>query len=140
MKRNRLIGLSAFTLSLLVISASPALAHPSCWGTIGSWQQHSSSLTKKQQARARKIDADYGPPIHTLRQQILAIRHKYNALLTARPQESAKAEVLAKELSMLNQSLDEMFILRDVALVQAGVPHGPGPDISGCGVRGAGYP
>lgn len=136
MKRNRIIGLSIFALSLLVIDVSPAFARHPCWD-IDAWQQGDSTLTKEQQASAKKIYAEYASPIQTMRQQILSKRHEYRALLTSQSPDKAKIEELAKEISTLNQSLDELLVKRDVALVQAGVPHGPGTG-HGDG-RGPGY-
>lgn len=139
MKRNHIPGLTMLALLLLALGASPALARHPCWDDGHRGQQGDSTLTTEQQASAKKIDDEYGPQVRALRQQILSKRHEYHALLTAETPDSAKIEAVAKEVSTLNQSLDELLVKRDVALVQAGVPHGPGMGYDECDDRGRGY-
>lgn len=136
MKRNTKAGLALITLSLMVLSSSPALARHH-WGNGGGmWQQNGGGLSAEQQAAAQKIHNDFYNQTNALRQQLMSKRYEYNALLATNPPDTAKINAVAKEMESLRQSLDEQRVKRDVAMAQAGVPGGMGMGYGGCGGGG----
>ena len=139
MKRNTKTGLALIALSLMVLGASPALARHHWGNGDGMWQQNSGVLNAEQQAAAQKIHNEFYNQANTLRQQLMSKRYEYNALLTASSPDKAKINAVAKEMETLRQSLDELRVKRDVAMVEAGVPHGAGMGYGGCGGRGGGH-
>lgn len=136
MKRNNKAGLAMIALSLMVLGASPALARHH-WGYgNGMWQQNTAPLTAEQQVAAQKIHNTYYNQANTLRQQLMSKRYEYNALLSTNPPDSAKINAVAKEMTSLRQSLDDLRVKRDVEMAEAGVLQGAGMGYGGCGGRG----
>ena len=120
-------------LSLLALGSTPALArHHQGYGD-GMWQQNASPLSTEQYATVQQIHNDYDTQTSALRQQLMSKRYEYNALLTASSPDSAKISALAKEMTTLNQSLDEQRVQRDIALAQAGVTRNNIMGYDGCG-------
>lgn len=138
MKQNTWPALALITLSTLAFSTSSAWARPH-WGNHGAmWQQGISQLTTEQQTAVQKIHNDYYAQTRALRQQLMSKRYEYQALLTASTPDSAKITAIAKEMTSLNQALDEQRLKRDIALAQSGIPHGMGMG-QGCGGHRGGY-
>lgn len=136
MKRKNKAGLTLIALSLMVLSAGPALARHH-WGYgDGMWQQNASPLTTEQQTAMQTIHNDYYNQTNALRQQLMSKRDEYNTLLSTSAPDSAKINAVAKEMSSLRQSLDALQVKRDMAMAQAGVPRGAGMGYGGCGGRG----
>ncbi|HCM1974446.1 TPA: zinc resistance sensor/chaperone ZraP [Salmonella enterica subsp. salamae serovar 52:z:z39] len=139
MKRNNKSAIALIALSLLALSSGAAFAGHHWGNNDGMWQQGGSPLTTEQQATAQKIYDDYYTQTSALRQQLISKRYEYNALLTASSPDTAKINAVAKEMESLGQKLDEQRVKRDVAMAQAGIPHGAGMGYGGCGGYGGGY-
>lgn len=139
MKRNTKKSLALIALSLLVLGSSPAMARHHWGNGNGMWQQNGAALSAEQQATAQKIDNEFFNQTNALRQQLMSKRYEYNALLTASSPDSAKINAVAKEMETLRQSLYEQRVKRDVAMVEAGVPHGGGMGYGGCAGHGGGH-
>jgi zinc resistance-associated protein len=71
----------------------------------------------------------------------MAKRYEYNTLLTASAPDDAKINAVAKEVSSLEQSLNEQRVKRDILQAQAGIPRSIGVGYRGCdgSRRGMGY-
>lgn len=135
MKRNQIAALALIAFSTLAFGSSSALARPH-WGNHGGmWQSGAAQLTPEQQAAAQKIHSEHYTQTSALRQQLMAKRYEYNALLAATAPDSAKIEAVAREMATLNQTLDEQRVKYDLALAQAGIPRGAG---AGYGCDGGG--
>lgn len=115
MKRNNKSAIALIALSLLALSSGAAFAGHHWGNNDGMWQQGGSPLTTEQQATAQKIYDDYYTQTSALRQQLISKRYEYNALLTASSPDTAKINVVAKEMESLGQKLDEQRVKRDVA-------------------------
>lgn len=139
MKRNNKSAIALIALSLLALSSGAAFAGHHWGNNDGMWQQGGNPLTTEQQATAQKIYDDYYTQTSALRQQLISKRYEYNALLTASSPDTAKINAVAKEMESLGQKLDEQRVKRDVAMAQAGIPHGAGMGYGGCGGYGGGY-
>jgi zinc resistance-associated protein len=140
MKRNKL-SLTLVALSLMVLSSPPVMArHHEGYGN-GMWYHNASPLSADQQAAAQRITADYAGQTYALRQQLMAKRYEYNTLLTASAPDDAKINAVAKEVSSLEQSLNEQRVKRDILQAQAGIPRSIGVGYRGCdgSRRGMGY-
>lgn len=114
MKRNTKIALVMMALSAMAMESTSAFAH----GGHGMWQQNAAPLTSEQQTAWQKIHNDFYAQSSALQQQLVTKRYEYNALLAANPPDSSKINAVAKEMENLRQSLDELRVKRDIAMLK----------------------
>lgn len=81
-----------------------------------------ANLTPEQQATSQKAFNDFQLKTVNLRQQLIAKKAEYNALLTSKPLDEQKALAVSKEISALHDQLYQQRVALDTELAKAGLP------------------